>query len=399
MKRSSYILLTISLLLSLFAAQNLSSVHGETNDTLYTIRSSTTYVNPAGGSRIWNFSQEDRSIGLFMNDSWQNVELKSATYALEPVHVDEDGNRIGVLKLPISQLLPGENLSVTVEYSILTKPRMIANISESESGLLEEIPHDLIQSYTSAEGPWVTSNLTLVDLAHDIAGNETNVLKIVARTIDWIKKNIIYAMGQELPMYANQTLNSRAGDCDDQAILLTTLLRIIGIPSYVQIGAIYTPQTAELSESIWQDHVQFVQMRIGWHGWAVVYVPPWGWLPVDLTYVFADFEDPLDAIKYGAVTRQNTVQYMNISRVDYVADSYEARSFLLDNGFFLHYEDEMAAESLNDGSGGFNPIATAVFVVVIVVIVLPMGVVIWRRRRKQAEMEKPVSTESAAKKA
>jgi heme/copper-type cytochrome/quinol oxidase subunit 2 len=65
----------------------------------------------------------------------------------------------------------------------------------------------------------------------------------------------------------------------------------------------------------------------------------------------------------------------------------------------LHYEDEMAAESLNDGSGGFNPIATAVFVVVIVVIVLPMGVVIWRHRRKQAEMEKPVSTESAAKKA
>lgn len=399
MKKSLCILFALLLLLSLFVAQNLDSVQGETKDTLYTIRSSTTYINPTGGSRIWNFSQEDRSIGLFMNTSWQNVELKNATYTLESIHSDEDGNKIGVLKLPISQLLSGENLSVTIEYSIVTKPRMIANISESESDLLDEIPNNLIQSYTSAGGPWLTSNQALVDLAQEIAGNETNVLKIVARTIDWIKHNIIYAMGQELPMYANQTLNLGVGDCDDQAILLTTLLRIIGIPSYVQIGAIYMPQTAELSERIWEDHVQFVEKKIGWHGWAMVYVPPWGWLPVDLTYVFEGFEDPLNAISYGAVTRQNTVQYMNISKVDYVADSHEARSSLIENGFLLYYEEEMIAESLNEGSGGFNPIATAIFIVVIVVIILPVGIVIFRRRRKQSEIAKPASTESPGNKA
>lgn len=398
MKRSSCILLALPMLLSLFAAENLNSVQGVTKDTLYTIKSSTTYVNPTGGSRIWNFSLEDRSIGLFTNNSWQNVELKSATYTLESVHADEDGNRIGVLKLPISQLLPGENLSVTVEYSILTKPRMIANISIGESGLLEEIPPDLVQLYTRAEGPWLTGDQELVDLAHEIAGNETNVLKIVERAIGWIKQNIIYALGQELPMYGNKTLNSGVGDCDDQAVLLTTLLRIIGIPSYVQIGAIYMPQTAELSENIWEDHVQFVQRRIGWHGWALVYVPPWGWLPVDLTYVLEGFEDPLNAISYGAITRQNTVQYMNISKVDYVADSYEARSFLVDNGFSLYYEEEMIAETLDEGSGGFNPVATAVFVVVLAVIVLPVGLFIFRRRRRQPEMGKPTSTESPGKK-
>jgi hypothetical protein len=332
-----------------------------------------------------------------MNTSWQNVELKNATYTLKSVYLDGDGNKIGVLKFPRSQLLPGENLSVTVEYNVVTKARTIANISENESGLFDEIPEDLVQLYTGAEGPWSTGNQALADLAREIAGNETNVLKIVARTIDWIKQNIIYAVGQELPMYANQTLSLHLGDCDDQAILLATLLRIVGIPSYVQIGAIYLPQTARLSESVWEDHVQLVQMKIGWHGWAIVYVPPWGWLPVDLTYVPEGFEDPLNAVRYGAVTGQSTVQYMNISKVDYVADSHEARSFLVDNGFFVNYEEEMTAEALNEGAVGFNPVLTVIIVVVVVVIMLPLGIFLFRCRRKRSEIGRPALTGSVEK--
>jgi hypothetical protein len=90
---------------------------------------------------------------------------------------------------------------------------------------------------------------------------------------------------------------------------------------------------------------------------------------------------------------------MNVSKVDYVADSREARSFFVDNGFFLRYEEEMIEESLNETFRGFNPVAAVVFIVVIVVIVLPVGIVIFRRRVKQSEVEKPVSPESSAKRA
>jgi hypothetical protein len=96
-----------------------------------------------------------------------------------------------------------------------------------------------------------------------------------------------------------------------------------------------------------------VEQRIGWHGWAVVYVPPWGWLPVDLTYVPQGLDDPLNAIKHGAVTGQETIQYMNITHTDYVALSFESRTFLAENGFQVDMEDEMFLEVKQDANS--NP--------------------------------------------
>jgi len=90
--------------------------------------------------------------------------------------------------------------------------------------------------------------------------------------------------------------------------------------------------------------VTSVLKRIGWHGWAIVYVPPWGWLPVDLTYVKVGLSDPLNAIKAGAVTLQETIQYLNITQTDYVALSRESRELVTENDFYIYMEDEMVLE-------------------------------------------------------
>ncbi|UCC28363.1 MAG: transglutaminase domain-containing protein, partial [Candidatus Bathyarchaeota archaeon] len=124
-----------------------------------------------------------------------------------------------------------------------------------------------------------------------------------------------------------------------QAILLITLCRIVGIPAFLQIGAIQTHQL--LNPSYWDSHLEVVQKWIGWHGWAMVYIPPWKWLPVDLTYVFGGLDNPLNAITNAAVTSQITIQYMNISQTDYVASSRNEREFLTSNNFYVFIEDEM----------------------------------------------------------
>jgi hypothetical protein len=197
----------------------------------------------------------------------------------------------------------------------------------------------------------------------------------------------------EVPQYPNETITKREGDCDDKAILLVTLCRIIGIPAFIQIGAIYMPPPypPETSESYWEDHVTAVQKRIGWHGWAMVYIPPWGWLPVDLTYVFEPITvDPLNAIKNAAVTSQITVQYMNISQTDYVASSREAREFLITNSFSVYMEDEMIEVIRQENS--FGEIMEWMFPVVLVVaaaLLLVSSYVIARRWKREEEISTP----------
>jgi len=382
--------LTFSLVFSLLSVTSLVVVKGELSDIDYSIKSTVTYVNPSGGTTTWNFTEEDRTIGLFMNNAWQSVELKTFTYSLESLKNDTDGNNIAVLEFPKQQLLPGENLSYTAEYRVVSKPRMIANISEAESGTLEVIPNDLKENYTRAEGPWLVNDSTLVELAHEIAGNETKVLKIIKGFVGWIRKNITYTT-HEVPFYPNDTLTAREGDCDDQAILLITLSRIMGIPSHLQIGTIYMPQSVLVNQTYWEDHMRVVQRKIGWHGWAIVYVPPWGWLPVDLTFVTGGInDDPLNAIRYGAVTEQNTIQYMNISKVDYVAASRQTRTFLLENGFFIDLEDEMTLEAAqNGGFGRLDPSVAAALVLVMVMFLASSHLIARRWRRRPEEQEVP----------
>ena len=64
-----------------------------------------------------------------------------------------------------------------------------------------------------------------------------------------------------------------------------------------------------LKETYWEDHLNISYNNVGWHGWAMVYIPPWGWLPVDLTWWLYD---PLNAIKGAAVNLEETLEYMAI---------------------------------------------------------------------------------------
>jgi len=371
-------------------------VQGETKNISYFLKSTIRYSNPSQ-NRVWDFTEreEDRTIGLFMNNTWQTVELVNSTLPLERMETDDDGNPVAVLQFPESVLNPGESLGFTVWYHIVSKPRLMPNIIESESLSLTDIPTSLVNEYTREEGPWQTNNQTLRELASNLKGSETRVLTIIKNFITWIGWYISYPKERhENPYYPNVTYARREGDCDDQAVLLITLSRIVGIPSYLQVGSIYSPGQLD-NASYWNGHMSIVERQIGWHGWAVVYVPPWGWLPVDLTYVRDNPTDPLSSITSGAVTNQDTIQYMNVTRTDYVNLSLEAEAFLTENGFQVYTEDEMILDIWQDANGtppfiGIDPLIPASLAVAIVLPVVILFL-ISRRWRKRIAEETPAS--------
>jgi len=388
MKKVCGISLIFILLLWTLSFPSQSALQEEMENVGYFFKS-TVQCSNLSQDRVWNFTQreDDRIIGLFMNNSWQTVELVNSTFLIEKIVNDDDGNPVAVLKFPQSVLNSGENLSLTVWYHIVSKPRLMPSISENESRNLADVLSSLVQEYTREEGPWLTSNPTLRELALNLKGNETKVLTIIKNFVDWIRKNISYPKElHENPYYPNQTYARREGDCDDQAILLVTLSRIVGIPSYLQIGPIFMPNLF-YNTSIWNEHVFIVQKRINWHGWAVVYIPPWGWLPVDLTYVRSNTNDLLSSVRSGAVTGQDTIQYLNVTHTDYVASSYELRAFLSENGFHIYTEDEMTLETNQKLLlVGVDPWLPLVFLALLVFFVA-FSFVIFRRWTRQVSQQ------------
>jgi hypothetical protein len=384
-KKASAFCISLLLLFTL-AFQNVTLVKNITGkeETEYYIKSTVTYSNR--GNKVWNFTEreEDRTISLFMNNSWQTVYLVNSTPPIETVENDRDGNRVAVLQFPEMLLNPGQNISFAVTYRVVSKPRRLGDIDETASGSLDEIPQSLKEKYLGAEGPWLVNDTKLRNLAHSLAGNETKILTIVKNLIGWIAENITYET-HEVPQYPNKTLIERKGDCDDQAILFVTLCRILGIPAFIQIGAVYISSLLT-NTSYWEGHVIAVQKRIGWHGWAMVYIPPWGWLPVDLTFVYGELRsNPLNAIKDAAVTSQNTIQYMNISQTDYVASSQEARDFLINNSFYLYMEDEMieVIRQENPFVESFEKLFPVVVVVAVALLVASSYVMVKRLKREE----------------
>ncbi|MEM3040761.1 MAG: transglutaminase-like domain-containing protein [Nitrososphaerota archaeon] len=315
----------------------------ETGERAFKIVISVTLGNRNNGTHVWNFSQADRTIGLFMNNSWQTVYLTSVSHQIEGFQVDDDGNPIALMTFPESDMKPGENLSYQVAYNVILKSPSLPAISVKGSGDLGSIPEDLKELYTISSGPWQVNDSRLNGLAHGIMGNETKVLSIVERFVVWIKTNIEYG-SLDIPRYPNETVQEGRGDCDDQANLLITFCRAVGIPAYLQIGCIYLPQKYEKDVN-WNGSLVNELTRIGWHGWAVVYVPPWGWLPVDLTFARGDLSvEPLNAIATCALVTQPTVQYANITVTDYVIASRRFREFVIAHEFYIYEHDEMSEE-------------------------------------------------------
>jgi len=311
-------------------------------EKVFTLGISVRYVN--GGTYVWNLTDEDSTIGLFMNTTRQEVYLTNHSFSDKIFKRDSDGNHVAIVNFPRKWLQPGASMEYQVNFKIITRPLSIPDVDERYSRSLDEIPHTLKERFLGADGPWQAEDPALIELAREIAGNETNVLSIIKSMIIWIRSNISY-QSWELPKYPNETLRDRFGDCDDQANLLITLCRIVGIPAHLQIGCIYLPNQANETNSYWDDHLVYRLMKIGWHGWAIAYIPPWGWLPIDLTYAEGVSQDPLNAIRRSALALQRTIQYMNITETDYVASSVDLRSFLVRYDFYIYESDEMVEET------------------------------------------------------
>lgn len=110
------------------------------------------------------------------------------------------------------------------------------------------------------------------------AGSTSGFVDQVRRLQQWVQTNIRYIYDPpdvELVQTPQYTLQQRAGDCDDQSVLLASMLQATGHPvQFVAVGLSGQPLS----------HVM-VQTLVGkqWLGAETILPKPLGWMPGPIT--------------------------------------------------------------------------------------------------------------------
>ncbi len=320
------------------------------------------------GSHPVRLSEDDRSIALFWSSRYQRVELLNSTPDIERRYSDDDGNPLALLKLP-EEIGPGENLTLTIYYIIRLRERPRPRLNPEKAGELGDIPKKLVEEFCVSTDTF-RINGEIRRLAEEITKNESTVLGMVTALVGWMRGHICYGSG-ELPKYPQETLRDGYGDCDDQAILLVTLCRAVGIPALLQLGCVYL-RDYEGRRLAWESHLDVSQRNIGWHGWALVYIPPWGWLPVDLT--LRAVGEPINCIAKAPEYEGYIAVCYNISRGDYVGDSRRERERVIEEELYLTLYEELIPQRAGRAMGIGEAIIVAATITIVIILILR-----WRR--------------------
>jgi transglutaminase-like putative cysteine protease len=131
--------------------------------------------------------------------------------------------------------------------------------------------------YVAERPPHIVFTEPLRVFSRQVVGDATNPYRIAQRIFAAVD-GIPWAGAREYSTIADlsaYTLRAGHGDCGEQTMLLITLMRMNGIPARWQSGWFF-------SRGADNDI----------HDWAEIYLAPYGWVPVDVTYGRLQSGDP-----------------------------------------------------------------------------------------------------------
>lgn len=130
--------------------------------------------------------------------------------------------------------------------------------------------------YLAERAPHIVFTEPLRVFSRQVVGDATNPYRIAQKIFAAVDE-IPWAGALEYSTIADlssHTLRAGHGDCGEQTMLLIALMRMNGIPARWQSGWTFTQGDYE-----------------NIHDWAEIYLAPYGWMPVDVTYGRLDSDD------------------------------------------------------------------------------------------------------------
>ena len=163
-----------------------------------------------------------------------------------------------------------------------------------------------VKPFLSPEITIQSDDPALVEKAREIAGDDKDSRVMARKLMGWVYENVEKRPVTSVPD-ALAVLETRVGDCNEHAVLLTALLRAAGIPARECAGIVYT------------DH------RFFYHAWTEAYLGRWismdatlNQMPTDATHI---------KLVHGGLDKQAELMALmgklQLDIVDYTYDSID----------------------------------------------------------------------------
>lgn len=144
-------------------------------------------------------------------------------------------------------------------------------------------------------------------LSQEIVGAETNPCVIAHQLFEWSANHLPWAPAREystIPNLPDYALGCGHGDCGIKTMTFMTLCRYNGIPAHWETG--WTPALIE-----------------DMHDWCEIYLPPYGWVPMDVTYGLTSCPDERGKWFYfGGIDADRLVLNTNFCQPVYPAKTF-----------------------------------------------------------------------------
>jgi len=215
------------------------------------------------------------------NTTYQKTTLISISPKPLRIQIDDDGNVFAVVEIFAN---PGEKKKISIEYIVkVSGYRIIYDDSQSYWPNI-----DIVRKLTSKTNYWNTENKTLIELAYRIGKGDTP-LEISRSIAKWMVEHVNYYVhfgryGSDHAVAMCGIDYCVIGDCVEVADTYVTLARVHGIPARTVFG-IYLFSHEEkqwLNYSSLREEGENILNHWGGHMWSQVYLPPWGWVDVEL---------------------------------------------------------------------------------------------------------------------
>jgi transglutaminase-like putative cysteine protease len=193
-------------------------------------------------------------------------------------------------------------------------------------GSLDDIPEEISAAYTADDSRYRIDTPYMQALVEQIVGDEENPYWIARRIFDYVIDHLEYQMigGWDVP---EVVLKRGSGSCSEYTFAYVALCRAAGIPARYQGSLVVRGDDASIDEAF--------------HRWAQVYLPGYGWIPVDANK--GDKPSPADQTRgFGELANRFLITTQGGGGSELLHWGYNGHATYRTEGYANIAEDHMA---------------------------------------------------------
>ncbi|NOZ86177.1 MAG: transglutaminase [Deltaproteobacteria bacterium] len=194
--------------------------------------------------------------------------IDGPTFSPEPASIEKDqyGQETAIFK--VENLAPGEQRKVTmklkarlynVEYYVFPE-RVLGNAA---------IPANVKNMYLADEPKYDIKDSLIQKIVKKVIGKETNPYWKARRLAEYVQQHMRYELAGGWNT-APRVLARGTGSCSEYTFAFVSLCRAAGVPARF-MGSIVVRRDDASRDDVF-------------HRWAEIYLPPYGWIPVDVQH-------------------------------------------------------------------------------------------------------------------